>query len=171
MCKLVGCICVLGGVTGVLYDWIMTQKLIENRIEEFLQFIHKSIFVMETENIRIINLFMEYQTSDDLLEKSLHSIGNSLNEKRYPTGQEVWRAVFMDIRQELGFDEELFQCILHVANGFFGRSKQENISYLKRYFIEIERMQKQRKEKSKQERKVWIPIGVLGGVMTIILFI
>ena len=172
MWKLVGSCFVLGGVAGTLYSWICAKKESQKRIEEFVQFIHKSIFAMETEKIKIIDYFLRYRSDEDkLLEHCLHEVAIQLQLNTYATGQEAWEEVFIKKKQVWELEEELFQSVLQTGQVFFGRSRQENISMLRKKLMELEILQQRKKEKNIQENKLWIPLGMLGGVMTIILFL
>ena len=68
-------------------------------------------------------------------------------------------------------DKEIMLMILKSGNGFFGRNREENISFLKKQLEELEKQQIKSREKDAKERKVWVPVGMLSGVMVAILFI
>ena len=172
MWKGLGVLFVLGGIAGILHSWVRLQKKRRKRLEEFIQFIHKSIYAMESEKVKIIDFFLQYQKKEDeLLEYTLHEIANRLKENTYAVGQSAWEEVFREKKQEWMQQEEVFQGILQTGKGFFGRSVQENTSVLQKNLQELERLKLECKKKEIQERKVWIPVGMLGGMMIIILFI
>ena len=172
MWKVLGVFLVLAGVAGLLYSWVSLQKERQARLEEMIQFIYKSTYAMETEKVRVIEFFEKYyKENDTLLGNTLHEIAERLRLHVYPSGQEVWEEVFQEKRKVWILEEEMFESILRVGSGFFGRSREENIGILRKWLKEIERIQKKGKEKEEQERKVWIPVGMLGGLMIIILFI
>ena len=118
----------LGGTMGVLYSWICGLKERERKLEEFILFFQKSIGVMETEKIRVIDYFEKYASQE--LQTSLVEIARRLASNTYPNGQIVWKEVFMEEKQNLSFDQETFSIILQAGNGFFGRSREENIRFL-----------------------------------------
>lgn len=142
-------------------------------------FFQKSIGVMETERIRVMDYFEKYASQNingenmetQLLQTSLREIARRLATNTYPNGQMVWEEVFMEEKQNLAFDQETFSVILQAGNGFFGRSREENIRFLKKSVRELEIQQKKLKEKDTKERKVWVPVGMLGAVMLAILFV
>ena len=168
----IGALFVLGGVTGILYNWVEIQKKRQMRLEEFIKFIHKSIYAMESEKVKIVDFFLQYSMEyDKLLECTLHEIGMRLQTNTYLAGQIAWIEVFEEKKKDWMLKEEMFDCILRTGNGFFGRSIQENTSILEKCLQELEEIKKESKVKEIQERKVWIPVGMLGGMMIIILFI
>lgn len=159
----------LGGTMGVLYSWICGLKERERKLEEFILFFQKSIGVMETEKIRVIDYFEKYASQE--LQTSLVEIARRLASNTYPNGQIVWEEVFMEEKQNLSFDQETFSIILQAGNGFFGRSREENIRFLQKTVKELETQKKKLMEKDAKERKVWVPVGMLGAVMLTILFV
>ena len=167
--KIVGILLLLGGTLGVLYSWICGLKERERKLEEFILFFQKSIGVMETEKIRVIDYFEKYASQE--LQTSLVEIARRLASNTYPNGQIVWEEVFMEEKQNLSFDQETFSIILQAGNGFFGRSREENIRFLQKTVKELETQKKKLMEKDAKERKVWVPVGMLGAVMLTILFV
>lgn len=167
--KIVGILLLLGGTLGVLYSWICGLKERERKLEEFILFFQKSIGVMEMEKIRVIDYFEKYASQE--LQTSLVEIARRLASNTYPNGQIVWKEVFMEEKQNLSFDQETFSIILQAGNGFFGRSREENIRFLQKTVKELETQKKKLMEKDAKERKVWVPVGMLGAVMLTILFV
>lgn len=179
MWKLLGTILMLGGVAGFLYSWCCEQKEKQKRLEEMLVFLQKSHNVMKTEKIKIpdyfgkvINQEVIYQTyGKEPLKKILAEILKRLSTNTYPNGQMVWEEVFQEEQQNWNFDPEVFQIIVQAGNGFFGRSREENVNFLEKSIKELEIQQAIMKQKNAQERKVWVPVGMLGTMMVIILFL
>lgn len=170
MGKLVGISLVLGGVAGCLYSWLCIQKEKQMRLEEVIVFVHKSIFAMQTEKVRVIDFFAKYK-GEMVLEKSLHEIAKRLAKNTYSKGQDAWEEVLKEEEQNFHFDQDTFGVLLQVGNGFFGRSRDENICFLHKSLKELERRREKINERDAQERKVWVPVGMLGAVMIMILFI
>lgn len=179
MGKIIGIALVFCGIVGVLYQWIASQKAKQLHLEECILFLQKSIFAMESEKVKLIDYFAKYvsrdsritRKSETALEKSLHEIAKRLASNTYPNGQSVWEEVLKEEEQNWALDKETFGVVLHAGASFFGRSREENICFLQKSLRELEQQQAKMKEKDAQERKVWIPVGMLGGLMITILFI
>lgn len=169
MGKVVGFILVLAGLSGSLYQWMEVQKERQKRTEEFNLFLHKVIFAMEKENMKIIDYFGNYQSKNLEITETLQEISTQLSKHIYPDGQMVWEMVLKEREKKWDLDKEMFEIILKTGMGFFGRSKEENICFLKKRLDELEEQQRKRKEKDAKERKVWIPVTMLSGVMLTIL--
>ena len=171
MGKIIGMVLVLGGIAGGLFQWMEIQKEKQHRIEEFCVFLHKSIFRMESERIKVIDYFANYVSRDQRITEALQEISKRLSQNIYPDGQSVWEEVLNEMDWNLDLDKETYAVILKSGNGFFGRNREENISFLKKQLEELERQQVKSKEKDAKERKVWVPVGMLSGVMLVLLFL
>ena len=170
MWKLVGMACMLGGVAGVLYSWVCEQKEKQKRLDAFIVFLQKTIFAMETEKIKVID-YLRKCNHDMVLEQTLQEIARRLATNTYPNGQMVWEEVFREQAAGWKLNQEVFSVVVQAGNGFFGRSREENIGFLKKSLKELEQQKTNMKEKDAQERKVWVPVGMLGTLMLVILFL
>lgn len=159
------------GVASMLYQWVCRQKLRQNRVEVFVVFLQKSLYAMENERMRLIPYLMEYQGGDEVFTDTLREIGRRLGQNEYPHGDMVWEEVFLEKKEQWNCDEETFLLLLNAAYGFFSGSRNVNMCFLQKSIQELELQLKKRKEKDAQERKVWLPLGMLGSVMFLILFI
>ena len=171
MGKIVGIALIMSGVSGYLYQWQKEQKRRFEKIESVILFLQKSVFIMEAENIKIAQLLDSYQTKEMILKETLSEISRRLKLNVYPSGEAVWEAVFKEKEQNWNIDAETFGLILLAGNGFFGRNRGENICFLQKSIKELELQKKKNREKDAKEKKVWIPVGMLGGIMLVILLI
>lgn len=169
MGKIIGIVLLLGGISGSLYQWMQMQKERQKRVEEFGLFLHKSIFAMETERIKVIAYFAKYKGEDSKLTDALQEISRRLRENIYPNGQMVWEEVLKEAKESWNLDKETFDIVLKSGIGFFGFSREENICFLKKQMEELEKRKKINKESDAKERKVWVPVSLLGGIMFVIM--
>ena len=92
MWRYLGISLILGGTAGVLYSWTYEQKRRVKRLEEFMLFLQKSIFAMETEKIKVVDYFVRYicqsrlrgENRETSLEKILEEIIKRLSANTYP---------------------------------------------------------------------------------------
>ena len=179
MWKLLGILLVLSGAAGVLYSWCCEQKEKQKRFESMLFFLRKSVYVMQREKIKVAELLLKYieqnkseqRNKEKVLVSTLEEILKRLSTNTYPSGQMVWEEVFRENEKSWNLDPEIFQMIVQAGNGFFGRSREENVNFLEKSIKELEEQQVKLKQKNAQERKVWVPVGMLGTMMVIILFL
>lgn len=171
MGKVIGSICLFIGIVGFLYSWVIEQRKHGQRMEELLLFLQRSIFTMEGEKLRIIDYLESYDSRDALLNDTLREIACRLRQHTYPDGRLVWEAVFLEKKLSFGMDEECFGIVLAMGNGFFGRRREENVCLLRRSLRQLEGQWERKREKDAKERKLWIPVGMLGGIMLMIILI
>jgi len=171
MGKLIGTMFIIGGITGYLYCWQTKQKERQERVEAFLLFLQKSVFIMEAENTKVGQLFLSCLGREAVLNETLTEIARRLELKIYPKGESIWEEVFREEEQNWDLDRETFGLIINAGNGFFGRNRAENICFLQKSIRQLELQEKKNREKDTKERKVWLPVGMLGGLMIVILFI
>ncbi len=171
MGKEIGMLGLFGGIVFFLYNWVKEQKVFHSRLEEMIVFLQKSIFAMEEEKVYIINYFEGYRGRDEFLMKTLQEIAHRLRKNIYPNGQTVWEEVFLENRSSWKCNEEIFGEILSIGNGFFGKKRNENLCFLRKSLNRLENLRDRQKEKDAQERKVWIPVGMLSGIMLMIILI
>ena len=171
MGKIAGLLLVIGGVAGIIYSWVCMQKERQIRLEECILFLQKSAFAMESEKMKVVDYFAKYISRDSLLNDVLHKIAKRLATNTYPDGMLAWEEVFKEEERNFAFDKESMEIVIQSGNGFFGRSREENICFLNKSIRELEKQKIKIKEKDTQERKVWVPVGMLGALMITILFI
>lgn len=171
MGKMMGMLGVLGGIAYLLYQWILEQKIKYRQMEDVLNFLQRSIFAMEDDKLKVIEYFRNYTSKEAVLEETLKEIARRLEQKIYPDGQVVWENVFWEKRWEWNVDKDTLGLFMGIGRGFFGKKRGENLCFLKRDLCDLERMLKEKKETDARERKVWIPVGMLGGIMLMIILV
>ena len=179
MWKWLGALLVISGVAGVLYSWCCEQKEKQKRLESMLFFLQKSVYVMQREKIKVAELLIkhieqnksEQGNKEEVLVNTLEEILKRLSTNTYPNGQMVWEGVFQEEKKNWNLNPEIYAILVQAGNGFFGRSREENVNFLEKSIKELEEQQAKLKQKNAQERKVWVPVGMLGTMMVIILFL
>lgn len=177
MSKFIGVFFILGGMAGVLHSWIYEQKNRQREVELFLLFLQKSLSVMKNEKIKVADYFKREIEQNPLFEdnemflNTFIEILKRLSINTYPNGQMVWEEVFNENASYWNFDSEIFQIIVQAGNGFFGRTRDENISFLEKSIKELEILQIKIKDKHAHDRKIWTPVGMLGALMIVIILL
>lgn len=171
MWKLVGIVLFGIGVIGELHEWITRNKNRQKRLDEMIVFLTKARYAMEEEKVRWIPFFLNYKSQDEIIMQTLCEIVKRLQEHRYPYGEDAWKAVFLEKKTSWDCKEESFQVLLQLGGAFFGRSKQENGEFMDSYIRQLKECKKREKEIFAEEKKVWIPVSVLGGVMLVIMLV
>ena len=159
------------GIIGYLKNWMLEQRLRQRRVENFILFLQKTVFAIEAENVKWIPYFRNYYSDEVVLTETMQMLSQMLEQKIFSKGQDAWEEVFREKKQSWDLDHEIFSIILDAGNGFFGRSREENICFLNKTIKELEIKEREMKEKDAKERKVWVPVGMLSGLMLVIICI
>ncbi|MBR4025940.1 MAG: hypothetical protein IKJ01_00085, partial [Lachnospiraceae bacterium] len=149
--------------------WITRQKTRQRKLHEMEIFFRKAIYAMEEEKARWIVFFENYESRECIVMETLHEIAFRLRQNIYPKGEDAWEAVFMEKKNMWDCSESSFHLLLQSGHAFFGKSRKENSCFLQSYLRQLEECQAQEKQKFQEEKKVWIPVSMLGGCMMVII--
>ncbi len=160
----------LGGIAYMLYSWVAEQKKRERQLEELIFFLEKLNFAMKERKCRVISFLESYPAREESFARLLKALEASLKYHRYPRGEEAWVAAVKD-QGYLSYKEELQDLVLKAGGGIFGMNLEENVHFLKISIKELKDYAKKEKQKVCNDRKVWIPVSLLGGAMLIIIWV
>lgn len=171
MDKLIGIVFILGGCAGMLMSWYERQRRRQRTRTAFAHLFSSWEYSLEREKMRLLEFLDQYAGQEPQVEEFLKALRDALKERRHPTGAALWREVLRANRQRLDLDDELWEILLPASNAFFGSSRRESIQCACACRVRIEeRIEKERAELARKQR-VYLPVGMLGGVMLIILLL
>lgn len=110
-------------------------------------------------------------TRDERLNRLCKEIAERLIEKKEGTGEEVWRNVFTDFRQELQLRDEESEVIESAGSAFFGKSVDENRKHLALTIERLDFLIETARGEQKEKQKVYGTVSVLCGLMLVILLV
>lgn len=171
MGKIIGMGLVLAGIAGMLYSWVTMQKQRVRRMEICIAFLQKTIFAMKEENIKIIRYLESYESRESVLDATLQEVASRLRQNVYPDAVLVWQEVMHEKKDVWNVNDDVFEVLLEIGQGLFGRTLEQNICFLEKSLKRLEKLNGHVRETDAKERKVWIPVGMLGGIMLILIFI
>ena len=169
--KLIGILLLGIGILGQVYEWITRQKTRQRKLREMEIFFQKAIYAMEEEKVRWIVFFENYESKEPLIMETLQEIALRLRENRYAKGEDAWEAVFIEKKKQWDCSEASFHLLIQAGHAFFGKSRKENSCFLQSYLKQLKESQIQEKQKFQEEKKVWIPVSMLGGCMVVIILL
>ena len=159
------------GFSGYIHEWIHRNISREKRMAELLAFLRKAVYALEETHTPWIRFFEEYESKDICVFESVQEVGRRLKENRYPKGELAWREVMIERRVGWDFSGEAFELLCYVGEAFFGKSQKENLELLNLYIKLIFQCKEKEHMEFAEKKKLWIPVGALGGVMIIIILI
>ena len=169
--KIMGILCIAIGIAGYSFDWISRHITRRKRMEEILIFLRKAAYAMEETHTPWIRFFEEYQSGDLCVTESIHEVARRLKENCYPRGELAWRDVVTEKEKTYDLSKEAFELLFHSGDAFFGKSQKENLELLNLYKKEFYECKERERMEFAEKKRVWIPVGALGGVMIIIVLI
>ena len=169
--KIIGILILGTGILGLIHDWLYRHQIRRKRMEELMSFFRKAIYAMEETKTPWILFFDAYEGNDICVTESVHEVSKKLKENRYPKGELAWQDAMEEREKEWDFSKEAFELLLASGNAFFGKSQKENLELMRMYMKLFEECEKRETQSFGEKKKVWIPVGALGGIMLVIILI
>lgn len=171
MGRLMGMLLILTGCVGMLFSWQEKKKNQFAVIRAWIRLFSRWEYALTKEQMRLYDFLESCEGEFPELSGLLEAVRERLQQNRYPSGVIVWQQVLKQQRRELLLEPEAFRILSDAADGFFGRSREACARCIKACRERLE--EELRKEKSETDRrwKVYMPVGMLGGVILIILLV
>lgn len=169
--KLIGITIIAIGIAGMIHDWLLRHQNRRKRMEELLSFFRKAVYAMEELKVHWITYFEEYEGADICLNKSVWETAQRLKQNCYAKGELAWQEVMKEKKADWDFSKEAFLLLLSSGTAFFGKSQKENLEFLRLYIKLLDEQNKKECLEFAEKKKVWIPIGTLGGIMLVIILL
>lgn len=171
MDRLIGIALILAGCAGMLMSWYERQKKRQQTAAAFVQLLTSWEYSLEREKMRLPEFLGQYTDREPQMNDFLKELRCAIEERRCPTGAALWQETLCAKRQSLDLDEALWELLLPASGAFFGKHRRESIqcSCACRRRLE-EQLARERAELTRKQ-KVYMPFGMLLGVLLIILLI
>lgn len=171
MGKLVGGACVLIGFVILLACWMGRMKRNIRNMLAIVRFLQSWAYVLEVRQMRVAEFLETYPYDVPELEHVADEVQHDLLLHLYPTGQEVWQKVLERQKHTLGLPEDAFQVLLRAGEGFFGNNHRQTQQCITSCIRQMETVIGEEREHYLEKRKVYMPVGMLTGVMVVILLL
>jgi stage III sporulation protein AB len=168
---LLGSLLILAGCAGGILRWQESEKRKQAMMEECIRLFVQWDYGLRREHIRLYSFFGQYESENPELAEFLEEVCSRLRQNRYPSGRQVWQSVLKEKQKNLSLKGEAYEIFLQAGNAFFCESSQESLHTMR---ICRERMEQQlaaMRGELARKRQVYIPVGMLGGVVLIILLV
>lgn len=162
---------ILLGAIGTIVSWQETRKVQMGRLKALCDFYHRAHYAFEAEKMHCIDFFETYQTEEKVLKKTMEILVSMLRLHTYPTGETAWRAAFSSMQEEWGLKKEGWEIVIASGKSFFGKNLSENLEQMEVYQNRMQEQIALEEQDFREKRKVFMPVGLLGGIMLIIILI
>ncbi len=171
MGRLLGTILILCGSAGCLYSWRENEKKKQAFMEECIRMFAQWNYALEKGHMRLYDFLDYYETDWKEMKVILSDLKDMLSGNCYASGKTAWQKDLLIHKKTLPIRGEAWQILLSASDSFFGNSSMESQRCIR---ICKERMEEElagcRKEYAGKQ-KVYMPLGMLLGLMLIIFLI
>lgn len=169
--RLIGMLLILTGVGGMLLSWHEKKYRQLAVMQAAIRLFSRWQYALTKEQMRLYDFLEACEGEFPELSSLLREVRERLQENRYPSGALVWQQVLGQQRSFLSLEPEASRILMDAADGFFGNTRETCIRCMEVCRCRME--EELKKEKSEMDRrwKVYMPVGMLGGVILIILLI
>lgn len=168
MGRLLGTIFILCGSAGCLFSWWENERKKQKFMEECVRLFALWSYAVEKEHMRLYDFLENYETKWDEMKELLLDLKQMLSENRYASGNEAWQEVLFLHKKQLPLKGESYRILEMAADTFFGNSSMESLrcAGICRKRMEEELSAYRKEYVAKQ--KVYMPLGMMGGLVLVI---
>lgn len=171
MGKLTGIALILCGCGGILVNWYERQKQRQSTAAAFLQLLASWEYSLEREKMRLSDFLEQYTTGNERMDGFLETLNLTLKTCSFPTGDALWRAVLEQYRETLDMSDAIWEFMCSASGAFFGSNRKESMQCSEATRRRIEEQFAEERREFVRRQKVYMPVGMLGGVLLVILLI
>lgn len=171
MLRLAGIFGIMFGMYGILLCWNQQKQQKICTLEAVCFLLKRAKYALGVEQQRVIDFFSQVKTGDALLDEFCRNFSAALQEHTYKTGEQAWSALWRKNDKKAGLGKEELSFVQESGKVFFGKSRQEIIDFSENYEKRCEELIGSCRAEYKEQRKVYIPVSVLSGVMLIIILL
>lgn len=171
MGKLAGSICILTGCFMLLLRWTEHVKQRECVMREILRFLRSWEYTLKMKRMRVIDFFDTYPYAPGCLQSITDEVKEMLLAHTDPTGQTAWRNALKKYERQIGMSHEAYEIFVRAGDSFFGTNRKEATQCVDMCIRQMEEVMAEERKNYREKRKVYMPVGMLTGVMLVILLL
>lgn len=171
MGKLTGIALILCGCGGILVNWYERQKRRQRTAAVFIQLLVSWEYSLEREKMRLSDFLEQYTTGNTRMDAFLETLNRTLKTCSFPTGDVLWREVLEQYREDLDLSDTIWEFMCSASGAFFGSNRKESMQCAEATRRRIEEQLAEERREFVRRQKVYMPVGMLGGVLLVILLI
>lgn len=169
--KLIGSFLIIISIVGILIQrrrqWKM--KLQWNR--DIIRIYCQLCATFEAEYLTITNFLQRIQERKGVSASFWNDLLKRLEEYVDATGEEAYANVLESYRKNLYLSEEQWESLNRLGDGMFGETRVDNIKLIQAEVPRLQNTLDSLAREQKEKQKIYMPVGVLGAFMIILLLI
>lgn len=171
MGRIIGMVCILMGCAGALLNWYERKKRQQAFMGECIRLFSRWQYALLKEHMRLYDFIESYDGRWKEMDDLMQELERRLQQNCYPSGIVAWQQLLQEKRHILPLGEESFHIFSDAGDAFFGNSREEVLRCTEACRLRMEEALAAEKKETVRRWKVYMPVGMLGGVMLIILLI
>lgn len=171
MGKLAGSICILAGCLVLLLHWTERVKKREEVMRECLRFLQSWEYTLKTKRMRVIDFFDTYPFTQSCIKSITDEAKALLATHTDPMGQSAWRNALKKYEEQIDVSKEAYEILGHAGDSFFGTNRMEATQCVCTCIRQMQEVMEEERKSYREKRKVYMPVGMLTGVMLVILLL
>lgn len=171
MGKLAGSICILTGCFVLLRHWTECVSQREDLMRELLRFLRSWEYALKMKRMRVMDFFDTYPYAKNCLKQITDEVKAMLVMHTDPMGQSAWQNVLKKYEGQIGLPKEAFAILVRAGESFFGTNREEAIQCVSACIRQMEEVMEEERKRYREKRKVYMPVGMLTGIMLVILLL
>jgi hypothetical protein len=170
MIKIMGALLITAGSAGVISCWLETEKKRQILAGEWIKLFVRWEYALKCRK-RVYDFFENYDTDLIQIKTFIAEVCRRLRSNTYPSGNAAWLEVLNEQKRELIPNAEGYEIIAHSADAFFCGSSEESLNNIRACRERMERCLKEMRCELVGKKRIYIPAGMLGSAVLIILLI
>ncbi len=171
MGKLAGSICILAGCLVLLLRWTERVKQSEDTMREMLRFLQSWEYTLKRKRMRVMDFFDTYPYAAEGLQSIVDEVKALLLIHTDPMGRTAWKKTLKKYERQLGVPREAYEIFVRAGDSFFGTNREEAIQCVSACIRQLEEVMEEERKSYLEKQKVYMPVGMLSGVMLVILLL
>ena len=171
MRKLLGMLLMLVGWWMGLYRGTQAQRKRQAFMEACIRLFAGFAYAVEVGHVRLYDFLEGFETGQEQLSDFLADLKKLLQENQYAGGQAAWRAAMEKNCPVQEIRGEAREILMASAEAFFGTSSQESLRCIEVCRRRMEECLERERKEYRKKRRVYMPVGMLSGLMLVILLI
>ena len=128
-------------------------------------------YALEQEHVRLYDFLSFYETADASMQAFLDEVCVCMRNHQNPSGQKIWQDCLQKHKRELQIGQEGWEILTSAAGAFYGESSAENLRCNEICRKRMEKFLAESRLEFFKKQRVYLPVGMLTGVVMIILLV
>lgn len=171
MARIFGTVLILAGCAGFLYKWAEGEKARQRMAGEWIRLFVRWEYALEQEHVRLYDFLSFYETADASMQAFLDEVCVCMRNHQNPSGQKIWQDCLQKHKRELQVGQEGWETLRLPREHFMAKAVQRICNANEICRKRMEKFLAESRLEFLKKQRVYLPVGMLTGVVMIILLV